>query len=534
MTDVMSVGYTGNVGIGVTNPSSGMLQVNNGTGTTGLYVGTNASRTVPNIRSLGYSSNGTDAGGGIELGNGSANSVNMYIFRRSDNDFTINTSGADTSNLYIQAKTSLFLNSASGNVFIGDTTNGNMAEGLTINQQANDDEILTLKSSDVSHGVDGVAESDTYGLFRKYAATQGGLEVLGIGEIEVALQLTGISTSADTGKTTGDNSPVKLIAQLKSGTGVTDMSANGNLVTIANNATTRFIFDAEGTGHADDVWTDNAFDLAEDYPVKSGAALEAGDVVSLVENPGVIDKTNSAYSKELLGVVSYHTAQLSATLSNDQPRDAYGNLIGYKPIALSGRVPVKVTTENGEIKRGDYLTSSSTTGFAMKATKPGIVIGRALEDYAGPGSSGEACQAKWQKEYNPLPSDTGPCQKILAFVNVSFADPTGVLSQIALTMESLQSGTSTITSPEDQALGFGPFLVGAIQEQQKQIDALKISSSSLLNFVVDKSGKVVADFPGLETLDSRITTLESTVSDLKTKLTDLESRIATPSAIPSP
>jgi len=137
-----------------------------------------------------------------------------------------------------------------------------MAEGLTINQQANDDEILTLKSSDVSHGVDGVAESDTYGLFRKYAATQGGLEVLGIGEIEVALQLTGISTSADTGKTTGDNSPVKLIAQLKSGTGVTDMSANGNLVTIANNATTRFIFDAEGSGHADIEWV--AFDSYDD------------------------------------------------------------------------------------------------------------------------------------------------------------------------------------------------------------------------------------------------------------------------------
>jgi hypothetical protein len=50
------------------------------------------------------------------------------------------------------------------------------------------------------------------------------------------------------------------------------------------------------------------------------------------------------------------------------------------PIGLIGRVPVKVTTENGAIKSGDYLTSSSTEGYAMKALLSGKVIGTALED----------------------------------------------------------------------------------------------------------------------------------------------------------
>jgi hypothetical protein len=50
------------------------------------------------------------------------------------------------------------------------------------------------------------------------------------------------------------------------------------------------------------------------------------------------------------------------------------------PVALAGRVLVKVSNENGAIAAGDYLTSaSSTPGHAMKATRAGRVIGMALE-----------------------------------------------------------------------------------------------------------------------------------------------------------
>jgi len=43
---------------------------------------------------------------------------------------------------------------------------------------------------------------------------------------------------------------------------------------------------------------------------------------------------------------------------------------------------MKVSRENGEVKAGDYLTSSSLPGVAMKATKAGLIIGQALEDYS--------------------------------------------------------------------------------------------------------------------------------------------------------
>jgi len=49
------------------------------------------------------------------------------------------------------------------------------------------------------------------------------------------------------------------------------------------------------------------------------------------------------------------------------------------PLALSGRVPCKVSAENGPIRPGDLLTVSSTPGHAMRASEPGTVIGTALQ-----------------------------------------------------------------------------------------------------------------------------------------------------------
>jgi hypothetical protein len=51
------------------------------------------------------------------------------------------------------------------------------------------------------------------------------------------------------------------------------------------------------------------------------------------------------------------------------------------PVALIGRVPVKVSMENGPIKVGDPLTSSSRKGYAAKAINSGRIIGYAIEDY---------------------------------------------------------------------------------------------------------------------------------------------------------
>jgi len=52
------------------------------------------------------------------------------------------------------------------------------------------------------------------------------------------------------------------------------------------------------------------------------------------------------------------------------------------PMAMLGIVPTKVSAENGPIKRGDLLVTSSIPGYAMKGTDrsrlTGAVIGKAL------------------------------------------------------------------------------------------------------------------------------------------------------------
>ena len=138
--------------------------------------------------------------------------------------------------------------------------NTDMSVGITINQGANDDEILAFKSSDVSHAMTAEAEADTYGKFYKHTGNAGGLQISGLrdadGVAEGALSLTGLlGEAADTTKSTSGGGVINLTAVVTNGsTGVTGVGSDGNLVVIHNAGTARFIFDAEGSGHADVEW----------------------------------------------------------------------------------------------------------------------------------------------------------------------------------------------------------------------------------------------------------------------------------------
>lgn len=52
-------------------------------------------------------------------------------------------------------------------------------------------------------------------------------------------------------------------------------------------------------------------------------------------------------------------------------------------ICSAGTSNVKYNSENGPIKKGDLITSSSIPGVGMKATQTGMVVGMALEDSKG-------------------------------------------------------------------------------------------------------------------------------------------------------
>jgi hypothetical protein len=117
-------------------------------------------------------------------------------------------------------------------------------------------------------------------------------------------------------------------------------------------------------------------DLAEVY-YSQDATLQPGEVVSLdpTMDDGVM-RSALAYDSRAIGVISTQPGHLLASAPHS----------GGTPVtlALSGRVPVKVSAENGSIHSGDPLTAASRPGYAMKATKPGFIIGRAIQSFSWP------------------------------------------------------------------------------------------------------------------------------------------------------
>ncbi|MGI8419564.1 MAG: beta strand repeat-containing protein [Candidatus Levyibacteriota bacterium] len=116
-----------------------------------------------------------------------------------------------------------------------------------------------------------------------------------------------------------------------------------------------------------------AYDIAEDYGTRD-TSLEPGDVVAADPNEQAMVKKASSTADIVLGVYSekpgFRLSQKDATING-------GNAV---PIALAGRIPTKVSTKNGSIHIGDYLTSSDIPGVAVKAISAGQVIGQAMAE----------------------------------------------------------------------------------------------------------------------------------------------------------
>ena len=120
-----------------------------------------------------------------------------------------------------------------------------------------------------------------------------------------------------------------------------------------------------------------AGDLAEMYPAKDDAG--PGDVVMLDSARTATVQKALAGKGTVLGVVSTRPGM---TLGSGD----LGHGAARVPVALSGRVPVKVSFENGPVRAGMALSASSSPGRAARARHSGQIIGIALEDSTGSGS----------------------------------------------------------------------------------------------------------------------------------------------------
>jgi hypothetical protein len=201
-------------------------------------------------------------------------------------------------------------------VYINETINDKMTIGLTINQGPEDNEIIALKSSDVNHGMSAKTETDTYGVMKKFDGVPGGLLIEGYGATTRGLDLRGVHNTDDATRGTGANAPILLVAQLRDGTGAGDLAADKNLVVIANNATGCFIFDSDGSAHANVEWTTYAThdDLALVVDMEQELLLHEDEAKTerrhMLEQIGIIGK-DSWHMKNGKPRVMVNTTKLS-------------------------------------------------------------------------------------------------------------------------------------------------------------------------------------------------------------------------------
>jgi len=116
---------------------------------------------------------------------------------------------------------------------------------------------------------------------------------------------------------------------------------------------------------------------AETAPAESlQAGYEPGDVlVAGAAGTGALVLSSRAYSPAVVGVYSASPAFVAGQpVPEDRPAEGV-------PVTLLGFVPCKVSAENGPIRPGDLLVTSTMPGHAMRADAPpaGTVLGKALQ-----------------------------------------------------------------------------------------------------------------------------------------------------------
>lgn len=118
--------------------------------------------------------------------------------------------------------------------------------------------------------------------------------------------------------------------------------------------------------------------IANYYTIKD-KNVKNGNLVSSSDGGYFLSKT--PYDPFVIGVVSTRPAVSLNLLEDDESNF---------PVVSSGNVEVTVSSINGEIKEGDYITSSTIPGVGMKAKQTGYVIGQSLGSYssADPKSTG--------------------------------------------------------------------------------------------------------------------------------------------------
>lgn len=142
----------------------------------------------------------------------------------------------------------------------------------------------------------------------------------------------------------------------------------------------RFRIDASGRGYFNNGVLIGGADWAELIDAK--ATYEPGDVLVIDRSSKrTVALSTEAYSTRVAGIYSTRPGVVASNVGVDVDESK------KVPLAITGIVQCKVTAENGAIRPGDILVTSSTPGHAMKGRDAsrlhGAIVGKALEALSG-------------------------------------------------------------------------------------------------------------------------------------------------------
>ncbi len=246
-------------------------------------------------------------------------------------------------------------------------------------------------------------------------------------------------------------------------------------------------------------------DYAEYFYQETPGSLQKGDLVCLSSN-GKAEKCNE--DGKLIGVVSTNPGYVGNDLYD--PNNPDNTIL----VGLVGQISTSISTENGPIAIGDFLSMSpANPGVAVKATRAGEIIGKALESYNGSGIG-----------------------KISTFVKATWYDPdvyltdTGDLHVNSVDFSVTKHDTATNSdSVVDRIGSFSKAVVGVLTGGYIQSQSLNVTGS-VDAYSVKVNGSEVATREAIEELSDRVNGEASNSASLSLRLTDLEARMATMSA----
>ncbi|MEO5935715.1 MAG: hypothetical protein ABIP81_00730 [Terriglobales bacterium] len=239
-------------------------------------------------------------------------------------------------------------------------------------------------------GVFGRSFSNTgTGVLGEAVATSG--DAVGVAGISRAAGGTGVlgEVTANTGENYGISGRVFNSTNAGSAAGMFINNGTGSLIlgrtSTAPGTVNVFRVSTTGAVFGNGVFNTSGADFAESVAVKEDRSnYQPGDVLA-IDTTGTrrFGKVATPYSTLVAGIYSTRPGVLASPHPMEDPRIANEEV----PLAVVGIVPCKVTNENGAIKAGDLLVSSSREGYAMKGTDQkrmnGAVIGKALQDMKG-------------------------------------------------------------------------------------------------------------------------------------------------------